>query len=103
MYIISPIFMHLQVASKTRPTDSGLDFLTRAANPENLRQIFQVKLVLESKGEYKGDFIIPEDLLWEAEEVNEFAHNCNYIWKNNTVFSMPKSSIIHSFGLKKAK
>lgn len=40
-----------------------------AANPENLRQIFQVKLLLESKDEYKGDFIMPEDLLKASEQV----------------------------------
>ena len=42
---------------------------TGTANPENLRQIFQVKLLLEAQGKLTAEYDMPPDLIASAEQV----------------------------------
>ena len=44
-------------------------FFAGNTNPENLRQIFQVKLLLEAKDKWSDDYEIPPDVLEAAEKV----------------------------------
>ena len=44
-------------------------FHAGSTNPENLRQIFQVKLLLEAKDKWSDDYEIPSNVLEAAEKV----------------------------------
>ena len=47
--------------------------ITGSTNPENLRQIFQVKLLLECDGKWGPQFIAPHNMLTTAEQVTGHA------------------------------
>ena len=48
---------------------SSATLCTGTANPENLRQIFQVKLLLEAQGKLTSEYDMPPDLIASAEQV----------------------------------
>ena len=49
-----------------------------SANPENLRQIFQVKLLLECDQKWGDEYVIPASLLEKAEQVY-LTNNLSYL------------------------
>ena len=55
---------------------SSATLCTGTANPENLRQIFQVKLLLEAQGKLTAEYDMPPDLIASAEQVPRLITLC---------------------------
>jgi len=86
-YLPSPLWVALM-----KPFGDALLGIRGSTNPENLRQIFQVKLLLECDGKWGPQFTAPHDMLTIAEQAwKEQATNIVISKLHNDV-----SSCLHS-------